>query len=179
MPSPYVNSLSKETGKSVAEIEKLWNKAKEITADTFGKPEDSFGSKEYKYTVGIVKNMLGINENVLDPSIFLKSGKSAKEFIQETVVSGSFSIGDENPVVNKNKEDDGEEKANDITMQNFPDEGGDLDEQVEIPQGSSDIGNIMTDISSNAQEDEVILPNESYYAEFDDYEDPQRVETNA
>lgn len=176
MPSPYVKSLSKETGKSVAEIEKLWDKAKEISSDTFGKPESDFGAKEYKYTVGIVKNMLGINENILDPSFFLKSGKSARDFIRETVVSANFSIGDENPVVNKNKDEDGEGDAAEITMGNFPDKGGDLDEQTEIPQGSADVGSVMTDLSSNAREDEILLPSEDYYEDFDDYEDPQRID---
>lgn len=92
MPSAYVKSLSKETGKSVSEIEKLWDKAKEIASDTFNKGEDDFDDREYKFSVGVVKNMLGLDERVLDPTNFLNSEKSAKEYI-ETLTSANFSIG--------------------------------------------------------------------------------------
>jgi hypothetical protein len=93
--SPYVKSLSKETGKSEKEIEKLWDKAKKIAAEEFGTSEDKFSTKEYKYVTGVVKKMLGIDEAILDPSHFLESEKSAKEYL-ETVVSSNFTIGDVN-----------------------------------------------------------------------------------
>lgn len=185
MPSPYVNKLSKETGKSVAEIEKLWNKAKDITADTFGKSEDDFGTKEYKYTVGIIKNMLGVNEKILDPSIFLKSGKSAKDFIKETVTSANFTIGDVNPVSVSKDANDGEEKAKDMTYDDFPgtDNDDSFTEQIGVPQGSADVGEFMTDLNSDLREDEtdpespealndpadeedINLPPEDYYEQF-------------
>lgn len=193
MPSPYVKKLASETGKSVDEIEKLWDKAKGITADTFGKSEDDFGTKEYKYTVGIIKNMLGVNEMVLDPSIFLKSGKSAKEFIRETVTSANFSIGDTNPVsVSKDANDD-EERADQQTFDNFPgadEEDFKTEEHVEIPQGSADIGDVLSDLSSDARENspvvdpenpedlrsieddsDIILPPDEYYDQFESEED--------
>ena len=110
MPSPYVNKLVKDTGKSVAEIEKKWNDAKRITAETLGKDEDDFGKTEYDYAYGIVMNMFGKNEAVLNPEIFLNSGKSAREFIEE-VISSDFKIGDENPIVHKDDEDDFEDEA--------------------------------------------------------------------
>lgn len=93
MPSAYVRNLAKETGKSTAEIEKLWKKAKEITAETLGTKEADFGSKEYKYTVGIVKNMLGVKEEIIDPSKFLNSDLNAKEYLEAVLVSSNFSIG--------------------------------------------------------------------------------------
>lgn len=189
MPSPYVNKLAKETGKSVAEIEKLWNKAKGITVDTFGTTEDNFGAKEYKYTVGIVKNMLGMNENILDPSIFLKSGKSAKDFIKETTVSANFSIGDINPVTVSKDANDGEEDAEKTTFSDFPgtDNDDSFTEQLGVPQGSADVGKFLTDLSSNvredepidpenpedlddpadSEEDEILLPPDEYYEQFD------------
>lgn len=194
MPSPYINKLSKETGKSVDEIEKLWAQAKEITSDTFGKPESDFGSKEYKYTVGIVKNMLGVNEKILDPTIFLSSGKSAKEFIHETVTSANFTVGDVNPVHPSKDANDGEEEADSITYDNFPgaDEGDfEAKEQLEVPQGSADIGDFLTDLNTDLREnspeidpenpedlrsiedsdeentDGVVLPPDEYYDQFD------------
>ena len=92
MPSPFVNQIAKTYGKSSAEAESLWTKAKEIASDTLGIPEDKFTSKEYAYTSGIVKNMLGIKEELNDPEIFLSSKVGVREFI-ETVVSSSFNIG--------------------------------------------------------------------------------------
>lgn len=89
MPSPFVKSLAKTSGKSEAEIEKFWKKAKEITSDTFNKKEADFGDKEYAYTTGIVKQMLGMKEEVLDPTTFLESDLTAKEYI-EAVTSSAF-----------------------------------------------------------------------------------------
>lgn len=95
MPSGFVRKLSKETGKSVREIEKLWDRAREIASEEFGKNPDAFGSKEYAYMNGIVKNMLGLDEERINPANFLKSEKSAKEYIKETLSSGNFgSIGE-------------------------------------------------------------------------------------
>lgn len=168
MPSPYIRSLSKETGKPEAEIEKLWNKAKDITSDTFGKPEDDFGSKEYKYTVGIVKNMLGLDEKVLDPTYFLKSGKTAKEFI-ETLTSAQFTIGDVNPVsvsreIGGDDEDDEKDEGSSV-----------VDTLPPVPNGSADIGDEYlpdhtgeeVDDDSNWNNDGVILPPDDFYEELE------------
>ena len=121
MPSPYVNKLSKETGKSISEIEVLWKKAKDVTAETFGKTEDDFGSKEYSYCVGIVKNMLGIEEKYNDPEAFMNSDLSAYEYIHEdTNISGNFSVGDNNPVIPpEDIEEDGDEDEEDDSLEHI------------------------------------------------------------
>lgn len=108
MPSPYIKSLSRETGKPESELEKLWSKAKEITSDTFNKKESEFGEKEYSYTVGIIKNMLGLKEEVLNPAKFLESEMSAREYI-ETITSSAFPSLDKD-LVPPEKEDDEEKK---------------------------------------------------------------------
>lgn len=105
MPSPWVKKIARETGKSEREIEKIWKKAKEITSEEFGKSEDDFGNKEYSYTTGVVKKMLGVDESILDPSKFLESEHSAKEYI-ETLVSGNFSIGNVLPPEENDDEDE-------------------------------------------------------------------------
>lgn len=87
--SPYVRELAKETGKSTKNIQRLWDKAKEITVETYNVAEDDFSSREYEYTKETVRNMLGISESVIDPSFFLNSDLSAEQFI-ETVTSASF-----------------------------------------------------------------------------------------
>jgi hypothetical protein len=109
MPSPYIKSLSRETGKSESELEKLWSKAKEITSDTFNKKESEFGEKEYSYTVGIIKNMLGLKEEVLNPAKFLESEMSAREYI-ETITSSAFPSLDKDLVPPEKEEDDEEKK---------------------------------------------------------------------
>ena len=110
MASPYVVKLAKDTGKSIDEIEKFWDRAKQIAAETFGKSEDDFGKKEYDYAYGTVMNMLGKKEAILNPEVFLNSGKSAAEFIEE-VISGDFNIGDDHPVVNNNKDEEPEDES--------------------------------------------------------------------
>lgn len=114
MPSPYIKSLSRETGKSESELEKLWSKAKEITSDTFNKKESEFGEKEYSYTVGIVKNMLGLKEEVLNPAKFLESEMNAREYI-ETITSSAFPSLDKD-LTPPEKEDDKEKKKDPIVI---------------------------------------------------------------
>lgn len=117
MPSPWIKQLSRETDKSEKELEKLWDKAKKITSEEFGKDEDDFGNKEYKYVTGVVKKMLGIDESILDPSHFLDSEMSAKQYL-ETVVSGNFSIGNVQPPEDDEKEEEedyDEEECNEET----------------------------------------------------------------
>lgn len=65
MPSNVVKSFADKTGKSVAEVDKLWNKAKEIASEQ-GQAEN------YALITGILKKMLGLNETI-----------SFKEFIEQ------------------------------------------------------------------------------------------------
>lgn len=154
MPSPYVNTLAKETGKTVKEIEKLWNQAKQIAADTLGKAEKDFKSEDYQYVIGIVKNMLGMKESLLDPSIFMKSGKSAKDFIRETVVSANFSIGDVEPVIPP--EEDKEEEPETVP-QNSADVSYFLDSTDETPENDD---NELIDSINKAMDEEFESPEE-------------------
>lgn len=98
MISPYVKKLSRETGKSEKEISDFWEKAKKITSETFGVREDSFDTEHYEFAITTVKNMLGLSEEIVNPVNFLQSDLDAKDYI-ETVVSGSFSVGDKNPII--------------------------------------------------------------------------------
>lgn len=62
MPVPYLSNLSKETGKSLDELEKLWGEAKKIASEHFNKPESEFGNKEFAYVVGVIKKMTGVED---------------------------------------------------------------------------------------------------------------------
>jgi hypothetical protein len=57
MPNAVINSFAEKTGKSVAEVDKLWNKAKESA-------KESGQGENYAYITGILKKMLGLNETV-------------------------------------------------------------------------------------------------------------------
>lgn len=56
MPANIVKSFAEKTGKSVAEVEKLWDKAKESA-------KESGQSENYAYITGILKKMFGLNEH--------------------------------------------------------------------------------------------------------------------
>lgn len=112
MVSPYITKLMNMTGKSENEIEKVWTEAKKITAETLGKTEDQFSKKEYDYAYGIVMNILGRKESVLNPEIFINSEKSAKDFLEE-VISSDFTFPDD-PIVMKKKKDDDEDKKEEV-----------------------------------------------------------------
>ena len=63
MPTPLIKSLADKSGKSVSEVEKLWNKAKEITKSEYNlNPEDD---NYYSITVGILKKMLKLKESFI------------------------------------------------------------------------------------------------------------------
>jgi hypothetical protein len=58
MPNNIVKSFAEKTNKSVEYVEKKWDEAK-IKSEKEGHKND------YPYIVGILKNLLGINESVL------------------------------------------------------------------------------------------------------------------
>jgi hypothetical protein len=55
MPAGQIKSFAKKSGKSEAEVEKLWDKAKELAADQ-GHKDD------YDYVAGILKKMLKLED---------------------------------------------------------------------------------------------------------------------
>lgn len=86
MPSNVVKSFADKTGKSVSEVESLWDKAKKSAAEQ-GHAED------YDYITGILKNMLGLGEMTerkITLENFLKSDKSFDQFYEDAQVSGEF-----------------------------------------------------------------------------------------
>lgn len=55
--SALIKSFADKTGRSVEEVEKLWNKAKEIVKKEYKKSEED--SDFYRLVVGVLKKMLG------------------------------------------------------------------------------------------------------------------------
>lgn len=61
MPAPSIKAFAKKYGKSEAEIEKLWDKAKKVAKEQY--PDRKEGTEEfYKVVMGILKKMMGVKE---------------------------------------------------------------------------------------------------------------------
>lgn len=95
MPNNIVKGLADKSNKSIKEVEKLWNDAKNIAEEELGKKEKDFNDYDWKYVTGILKNMLDIKESYVIN--FLDSDMNAKQFI-ETVISGQFSAIQDSPI---------------------------------------------------------------------------------
>ena len=61
MPNATIKSFADKSGKSVDEVEELWQKAKRITDKVESIEKDS--EQYYAYVTGIVKNMLNIEDD--------------------------------------------------------------------------------------------------------------------
>lgn len=55
MPTPQLKTFAQQSGKSLPEVEKLWQKAKKI-ADEMGE------GNNYAYVTGVLQSMLGLDE---------------------------------------------------------------------------------------------------------------------
>lgn len=73
MPTPFLQKLSRETGKSLETLESYWSEAKE-TAQQKGLS----GEDLYAYTTSVVKKRAGLAEHLL----FIQSSKSAKDYLK-------------------------------------------------------------------------------------------------
>lgn len=60
MPAPAIKSFAKKTGKSEAEVEKLWKEAKKAAGESYSETGDS--EKFYGTAMKILKNKLNISE---------------------------------------------------------------------------------------------------------------------
>lgn len=109
--SPYVKALQRETGKDLKEIQKHWEKAKESTSEAFGIKEDEFDKKQFDYAKQMVLESLGVDEKY-SVSEFIKSDKSARDFIDEAVqVSSDFDGQLDTPMINKEEPYEDEEEG--------------------------------------------------------------------
>lgn len=83
MPAPSIKALAKKSGKSEAEAEKLWSKAKEEAkgsklkdGSTVPDKESAFKDKDWAYVTGIFKKMLGLKESLDEDGIISGFGSS-------------------------------------------------------------------------------------------------------
>lgn len=81
MPKNIIKSFAKKTKKSISEIEKLYKSA-EKEAVKMGMEDN------YAYIIGILKNMLGIEESIST----YKRYESIKDKYEEILISSSISV---------------------------------------------------------------------------------------
>lgn len=86
MPSNVVDSFAEKTGKSVAAVERLWGKAKEVVKDQYkiSETDDRF----YALTTGVLKKMLSIEES-------LWAKPKAKEVVEEDKTANALNVAQE------------------------------------------------------------------------------------
>ena len=83
MPANIIKSFADKSGKTEAEVEKLWDKAVKMAK------EDPKVDDDYAYAVGILKKMLSIKENV-DMTKQDERRALTREFIQKVVDGQKF-----------------------------------------------------------------------------------------
>lgn len=118
MPNAYVKSLARKTGKSISEVESLWDKAFAIAAK---KLSGRSGDDIYAYTMGILQKMLkeakraGLLE---DPDVliteYLLEGEmeinKTKWKIRQDPKASSSKIFDRNAYLRRREERDAERR---------------------------------------------------------------------
>ena len=86
MPANVIKSFASKSNKSVANVEKLWDKAKAQAAEQ-GR------SKDYAYIVGILKSMLKIEGMSIDPTDLLielvVAGESVDTVVEKIIVGST------------------------------------------------------------------------------------------
>ena len=100
MTSPIVKQLMKESGREKEEVIEAWDKAKSLTAEMYGISEEEFEDKEYSHTEQTARRLLGMEEQ-FTVADFLKSGKSAREFIEEVQTSSNIGVDIDRTVTHK------------------------------------------------------------------------------
>jgi hypothetical protein len=64
MPGAQLQAFADKTGKSLKEVEKLWDQAKDIATKEYDKTKEDDGF--YEIVTGILKKSLGIKESFID-----------------------------------------------------------------------------------------------------------------
>jgi len=73
-----LSSFAKQSGKSLSDVEKLWDKAKEIASDS-GRKED------YAYITGVLKNMLKLEYTSESMISEVLSGNSVSDVLEKVM----------------------------------------------------------------------------------------------
>ena len=92
MTSPIVKQLMKESGKDKETVAEVWEKAKALTQEMYGVDSiEDFSGREYAHAEQTARKMLGMTEQITVAD-FLKSGKNAREFIEDVQTSGNIGV---------------------------------------------------------------------------------------
>jgi hypothetical protein len=78
--------FSNKSKKSKSDVKKIWEKSIKLAEEFYGIKEEDFEDEEYEYARDVMKNLLGIKENITMK--YIKSGKTLKEFIEDIASDG-------------------------------------------------------------------------------------------
>lgn len=88
MPSPLVKSLSQKLNIPVEKVESAWKKAKVAVASSLKKEVSALEGNDFALVTNQTKRLLGVKE-IINIVAFLKSDKSAKDFVEDMVSTGA------------------------------------------------------------------------------------------
>ena len=78
MPNSIIKSFAEKSNKSIEEVEKLYEKSKKIVADEYTEVKKDSKDNE-KWEIGVLKKMLGINEEATVTTVSIGDYKHAKK----------------------------------------------------------------------------------------------------
>ena len=84
MPNNIIKSFAEKSGKSIEEVEALWDKAKRITDKEYIKKDGQNDDRYYSIVTGIVKKMLKIEESTIE--------KFSKYLIMEDIKKSKLDV---------------------------------------------------------------------------------------
>lgn len=120
MPSSIVKSFAKKSGKSIDEVEALWDKAIDLTTK---RGLSSSSSSFYAYAVGILKKMLKVELNYLsdDPRLLLDGYMDGTPHrIRQTPINSTSKIFKRDSFLKDREERDKKSKKNKKKANNRP-----------------------------------------------------------
>lgn len=74
MPNNIIKSFANKTNKTTKEVDRLWNKAESIIQDQY-KDVKKDSESYFKLVVGVLKKMIGIDENIASGDIAIFANK--------------------------------------------------------------------------------------------------------
>jgi hypothetical protein len=88
MPSPLAKSLSQKLNLPLEKVESAWKKAKVAAATSLKKEVAALDGDDFTLVTNLTKRLLGVKEQI-NIVAFLKSEKSAKDFVEDMVSTGA------------------------------------------------------------------------------------------
>jgi hypothetical protein len=110
--NPWIKKICRELGKTEQEVTEVWKTYKQNLVTSLNKQYVNFEKKEIQKLSTMVMDHFIEREIIIRPKDFLDSKKSAKDFINEVMVSSNFAI--DNTIIPPDEENDSDIEEEDI-----------------------------------------------------------------